>query len=253
MNAITFNRVTKEFRLLHDASFSLSKQVDRLIKRTAGWFTGASANAEKFVALREISFDIKHGESVGIIGPNGSGKTTILRLIANITKPSRGTIQTHGRIAPLIELGAGFHPELTGRENIFLNGAILGMSKKTVKSKFDEIVSFAELEQFIDAPIKQYSAGMVMRLGFAVAIHSDFDTLLADEVLAVGDQRFQEKCRTMFEKIKTRNKTLILISHSIDLIRQFCNRGVLLESGIIIKDESADTVCNDYEKRHHNY
>lgn len=243
MALVTIEHVDKEYRLKHSRYTALSSEMSRWIRSAWSIFAGNSLSEEKFFALQDVSFSIEPGESVGIVGPNGAGKTTILRLIANITKPTRGRVAVRGRIAPLIEVGAGFHPELSGRENVFLNGVILGMSKREVARKLDEIVAFSELEKFIDTPIKQYSSGMHVRLGFSVAAHSNFDILLADEILAVGDQRFQSKCHAKFEEIKKSGKTLILISHSADLLKKHCKRGLLILSGKLDQDGPIDQVC----------
>jgi len=247
MALITFENVDKEYRLRRENYAALSSEMNKWITHAWEMFNGTSHHDEKFYALQNVSFEINSGESVGIIGPNGAGKTTLLKLIANVTKPTRGKVSVSARIAPLIEVGAGFHPELTGRENIYLNGVILGMSKREIVKKFDEIVAFSELEKFIDSPIKQYSSGMYVRLGFSVAVHSNFDTLLADEILAVGDHHFQEKCHAKFEEIKKSKKTLILISHSADLLKKHCKRGLLIQSGKLMADGSIDKVCSQYQ------
>lgn len=243
---ISFEHVTKEYRLRREFYRAISSEFGRFLKSGFGFFSPSHISKEHFFALQDVSFSIKQGESVGIIGANGAGKTTILRLIANITKPTSGKVTVQGRIAPLIEIGAGFHPELTGRENVYLNGVILGMSKSEVARKFDEIVAFSELEKFIDVPIKQYSSGMYVRLGFSVAVHSDFDILLADEVLAVGDQHFQTKCFSKFEEIKRRQKTVILVSHSLEQLKRHCARGILIKSGRIVSDGDIQQVCQAY-------
>lgn len=189
--------------------------------------------ANQFWALRQVDLEINPGETIGILGPNGSGKSTMLKLIAGVTEPTEGTVKVTGRIAPLIELGAGFHPELTGRENIFLNGVILGMTKEEVKKKYQTIVDFAELEEFIDQPVKHYSSGMYLRLAFAVAIHTDPDILLIDEILAVGDEKFQKKCFGKLEQLKQNGATIVLVSHAVETIENFCDSAVYLEQGKI--------------------
>lgn len=246
MNAITFRHVTKRYQMHRNTFRSLSKEFEGWIQSASRVLTGQVNPPEYFFALRDVDFSIRQGESVGIIGANGAGKTTILRLIANITKPTSGKITVSGRVAPLIELGAGFHPELTGRENVFLNGVILGMSKLEISRKFDEIVVFSELEKFIDSPIKQYSSGMYLRLGFSVAIHSNFDILLADEILAVGDQSFKSKCFVKFEEIKKTEKTLIFVSHSIDQLKKHCARGLWFSDGSLKMDGDIASVCHQY-------
>ena len=186
---------------------------------------------ETFPALRGVSFNVPKGCTYGVIGRNGSGKSTLLKCVAGITRPNEGHIKVEGRISALIELGAGFHPEISGRENIFINGIMLGLSKREVQRRFDEIVEFAELQDFIDAPVKTYSSGMYMRLGFAVAINVNPDVLLIDEVLAVGDQAFTVKCLDKFAEFRRRNKTILLVTHSLDLVERFCDRALWLDKG----------------------
>ncbi len=186
---------------------------------------------ETFPALRGVSFSVPKGCTYGVVGRNGSGKSTLLKCVAGISRPNSGTIDVDGRISALIELGAGFHPEISGRENIFINGIMLGLTKKEVQKRFDEIVEFAELQDFIDAPVKTYSSGMYMRLGFAVAIHVDPDVLLIDEVLAVGDQGFTLKCLDKFAEFRRRNKTILLVTHSLDLVEKFCDQALWLDKG----------------------
>ncbi|HET9370076.1 MAG TPA: ABC transporter ATP-binding protein [Vicinamibacterales bacterium] len=186
---------------------------------------------EKFPALTDVSFTVPAGSTFGVVGRNGSGKSTALKLVAGITKPTSGTVRVNGRISALIELGAGFHPEISGRENVFINGIMLGLSKREVQRRFDEIVDFAELAPFIDAPVKTYSSGMYMRLGFAVAIHVDPDVLLVDEVLAVGDEGFTHKCLDKFAEFKRRGKTILLVTHSLGLVERFCDEAVWLDAG----------------------
>jgi ABC-type polysaccharide/polyol phosphate transport system ATPase subunit len=186
---------------------------------------------ERFTALDGVSFTVGEGRTFGILGRNGSGKSTLLKLVAGITKPTSGTVKVRGRISALIELGAGFHPEISGRENVFINGIMLGLSKREIGRRFDEIVDFAELQDSIDAPVKTYSSGMYMRLGFAVAIHVDPDVLLIDEVLAVGDQAFTAKCLDKFGEFRRRGRTILLVTHSLDLIERFCDEALWLDAG----------------------
>jgi ABC-type polysaccharide/polyol phosphate transport system ATPase subunit len=186
---------------------------------------------ETFVAVQDLSFTVPAGRTLGVIGRNGSGKSTLLKLVAGITKPTSGAVTVNGRVSALIELGAGFHPEISGRENVFINGIMLGLSKKEIASRFDEIVEFAELREFIDAPVKTYSSGMYMRLGFAVAIHVDPDVLLVDEVLAVGDEGFTHKCLDKFAEFKRRGKTILLVTHSLGLVERFCDEALWLDTG----------------------
>jgi len=203
-------------------------------------------DAEHIWALRDVSFEVKPGERVGIIGRNGSGKTTLLRLLAGITRPNQGKIIVKGRLGVLIEIMAGFHPELTGRENVYLNGAIMGMSRKEIKRKFDEIVAFAELEEFIDTPIKRYSSGMHVRLGFAVSAHLDPDILLVDEVLAVGDAAFQQKCLGKMGTAAQEGRAVLFVSHNMFAVQNLCTRGILLESGKVIVDGNVNTIIEAY-------
>jgi len=187
--------------------------------------------SETFPALRNVSFKVAKGSTFGVMGRNGSGKSTALKLVAGITKPTSGTVHVDGRISALIELGAGFHPEISGRENVFINGIMLGLSKREIQARFDEIVDFAELREFIDAPVKTYSSGMYMRLGFAVAINVDPDVLLVDEVLAVGDEGFTHKCLDKFGEFRRRGKTILLVTHSLNLIERFCDDAEWLDAG----------------------
>jgi ABC-type polysaccharide/polyol phosphate transport system ATPase subunit len=187
--------------------------------------------SEIFPALRDVSFSVPQGSTFGVVGRNGSGKSTALKLVAGITKPTSGRVLVRGRISALIELGAGFHPEISGRENIFINGIMLGLTKREIQRRFDEIVEFAELREFIDAPVKTYSSGMYMRLGFSVAIHVDPQVLLVDEVLAVGDEGFTHKCLDKFGEFKRRGKTILLVTHSLGLVERFCDEAVWLDAG----------------------
>jgi len=202
--------------------------------------------AEEFWALKDVSFEIKQGDRVGIIGRNGAGKSTLLKILSRITEPTKGRIDIQGRVASLLEVGTGFHPELTGRENIYLNGAILGMSKVEIKKKFDEIVAFAEVEKFLDTPVKRYSSGMYVRLAFAVAAHLEPEILVVDEVLAVGDAQFQKKCLGKMEDVGKEGRTVLFVSHNMSTIRQLCTRGFLLSSGILLYDSSPSEVVSQY-------
>ena len=188
---------------------------------------------ETFAAVRDVTFNVRAGQTLGVIGRNGSGKSTLLKLVAGITKPTNGTVAVSGRISALIELGAGFHPEISGRENVFINGIMLGLSKREITRRFDEIVEFAEMQDFIDAPVKTYSSGMYMRLGFAVAIHVDPDVLLVDEVLAVGDEGFTHKCLDKFAEFKRRGKTILLVTHSLGLVERFCDEALWMDAGLM--------------------
>lgn len=217
--AITISHVSKLFR----------RQKQRTFKELIPALIGGESAIKSFWALQDINLTIYKGETLGITGPNGSGKSTLLKLIAGVSKPTTGTITLQGKVAPLIELGAGFHPELSGRENIFLNGVILGMSRNEVAKKFDAIVDFAELWEFIDQPIKHYSSGMYLRLAFSVAIHTDPDILLVDEILAVGDAQFQKKCLQKIKELQEKKVTIIIVSHSQETINDFCSRVILID------------------------
>lgn len=207
---------------------------------------GKRSSREIIWAVRDVSFEVKQGEVVGLIGRNGAGKSTLLKLLARITRPTVGRAELHGRIASLLEVGTGFHPELTGRENIFLSGAILGMSKAEIVRKFDEIVAFSEVERFIDTPLKHYSSGMGMRLAFAVAAHLEPEILLVDEVLSVGDARFQKKCLGKMEEVSRGGRTILFVSHSAAAVTRLCGRCVLLNSGRVEKDGPAHEVISAY-------
>lgn len=219
--------------ILSNVSKLFFKQEQKTFKEfLPALFTGKKTR-EWFWALQDINLEIKPGETVGIMGPNGSGKSTLLKLIAGVSRPTKGEIKTQGRVAPLIELGAGFHPELTGRENVYLNGIILGMSRREVTAKFKEIVDFAELWDFIDSPIKHYSSGMYVRLAFSVAIHTDPDILLLDEILAVGDEKFQTKCLKKIDEYIKQGTTMLFVSHDPKLVKRICNRTIILQKGVI--------------------
>ena len=202
--------------------------------------------SEEFWALKDVSFEIKQGDRVGIIGRNGAGKSTLLKILSRITEPTTGRIQINGRVASLLEVGTGFHPELTGRENIYLNGAILGMSKVEIKKKFDEIVAFAEVEKFLDTPVKRYSSGMYVRLAFSVAAHLEPEILIVDEVLAVGDAQFQKKCLGKMEEVGKEGRTVLFVSHSMAVVQTLCTRGILLRYGTVICDQTAFEAVSTY-------
>jgi lipopolysaccharide transport system ATP-binding protein len=201
---------------------------------------------EEFWALKDVSFDIKQGDRVGIIGRNGAGKSTLLKILSRITEPTTGSIKIKGRVASLLEVGTGFHPELTGRENIFLNGAILGMGKEEIKRKFDEIVAFAEVEKFLDTPVKRYSSGMYVRLAFAVAAHLEPEILIVDEVLAVGDAQFQKKCLGKMEDVGTEGRTVIFVSHNMGAVQRLCSRAIVINQGQTIFQGDASNAVSEY-------
>ena len=234
---IKFDHVTKQFDKLNHKTFK---------EFLPALFKGEQTK-ESFTALNDISFEIKKGETVGIIGPNGSGKSTILKLIAGVMSPNKGKVTVHGNISPLIELGAGFHPELTGRENIFLNGAILGLSQKEITANLNSIIDFAELQEFIDQPVKHYSSGMYMRLAFAVAVHTHPEILLVDEILAVGDTAFQKKCFDRMEEFKkSKEITIIFVSHSLGQVEEFCTKVIYIDNHIIQSIGESKEVVRKY-------
>ena len=242
MNAIEVSNVTKVYRRYsHRRQFATLKSA-----LLSGSLIRDLRPDETFTAVKGVSFDVPSGSTFGIIGRNGSGKSTMLKLVAGISKPTTGDVRVRGRISALIELGAGFHPEISGRENVFINGIMLGLSKREVAKRFDEIVEFAELKEFIDAPVKTYSSGMYMRLGFAVAIHVDPDVLLVDEVLAVGDESFTHKCLDKFSDFRRRGKTILLVTHSLDLVERFCDEALWLDEGLVRARGNPRRVVDSY-------
>lgn len=246
---IIAENISKIFQISHEGTKGYTALRDVLANRVKNLFKSkvSAGLAEEFWALKDISFNINQGDRLGIIGRNGAGKSTLLKLLSRISEPTSGKITIKGRVASLLEVGTGFHPELTGRENIFLNGAILGMSRTEIKSKFDEIVDFAEIERFLDTPVKRYSSGMYVRLAFAVAAHLEPEILIVDEVLAVGDVQFQNKCLGKMDDVsKKEGRTVIFVSHNMNAIRTLCNRGLLLKKGQIAIDGSVEDVINDY-------
>ncbi len=236
--AIKFEKVEKYFLYTHQKT--LKEMIQALFKR--------KKTLERIHALKNINLEIKKGETVGIIGRNGAGKSTLLKLVAGVSQPNSGNVFVNGRVVPLIELGAGFHPELTGRENIFLNGVILGLSEKEIKSKIDQIIEFSEIKKFIDTPVKFYSSGMYMRLAFSVSVFVDPEILLVDEILAVGDNQFQNKCLARMEEFKKKGVTIIFVSHSLETVKKFCQRVIFLKEGKIITDGQPEKVIYDYLK-----
>ncbi len=218
--AVQISGISKMFRLFRERPTSLKQRL--LVSRS---------RSEEFWALRDVSFDIADGSSMGLIGHNGSGKTTLLKCIAGILRPTSGTIRYQGRLAALLELGAGFHPDLTGRENVYLNASFLGLSRRETDRIFDEVVAFAELEDFMDNQVKFYSSGMLVRLGFAVAVHVDPEVLLIDEVLAVGDESFQRRCLDRVRRFQAEGRTIVLVTHALDVVRDVCDEAVMLEHG----------------------
>ncbi|MEM6254354.1 MAG: ABC transporter ATP-binding protein [Cyanobacteria bacterium P01_D01_bin.156] len=224
----------------------LSREAYRLKNRFLRQGKGFSPTREEFWALKNISFEIKRGDRVGIIGRNGAGKSTLLKILSRITEPTTGRAEIYGRVASLLEVGTGFHPELTGRENIFLNGAILGMGKTEIRRKFDEVVAFAEVEKFLDTPVKRYSSGMYVRLAFAVAAHLEPEILIVDEVLAVGDAQFQKKCLGKMEEAGREGRTVLFVSHNMGAIRALCNSGLLLTIGEVEAEGAIERVIEQY-------
>ena len=236
---VSVKNVDMEFNLASEQLNSLKEYFLKLAK--------GELHFQKFLALQNINLEVKAGESLALIGVNGSGKSTLLKVIAGVMEPTRGTVQVRGSIAPMIELGAGFDMELTARENIFLNGAVLGHDEKFMAEHFDSIIDFAELRDFVDVPVKNFSSGMVARLGFAIATEVPADLLIVDEVLAVGDFRFQEKCRERMQQMLSGGTTLLFVSHSADQVRELCKKALWLEHGKIKAYGPADEVCKEYE------
>ncbi len=234
---------------LNDAALAPFRAAKSILTRNGNGnskFEIRNSKSEMFWALKDVSFEVKRGEVVGIIGRNGAGKSTLLKILSRITEPTEGYADMNGRIASLLEVGTGFHPELTGRENIFLNGSILGMKRVEIKKKFDEIVAFAEISKFIDTPVKHYSSGMYVRLAFAVAAHLDPEILLVDEVLAVGDFKFQEKCLGKMGEVASQGRTVLFVSHNLGSIQRLCPKALLLEQGSVISWGTTTDVVTDY-------
>lgn len=242
----------KKYRLSHRRQETYSVLRDVIADKVRGFFrpraheTASSRDVEDFWALKDVSFEVKRGEVVGFIGRNGAGKSTLLKILSRITEPTEGRVELDGRIASLLEVGTGFHPELTGRENIFLNGAILGMPRIDIKRRFDEIVAFAEVDKFLDTPVKRYSSGMYVRLAFAVAAHLEPDILIVDEVLAVGDSEFQKKCLGKMQDIGEGGRTVLFVSHNMATVNRLCQRALLLDSGRVKADGDRHTVTGMY-------
>lgn len=237
---IHIQNLSKTFKLPHERRDTLKENLLKIAKKRT---------YEQFHALRNVSLGIQKGDFVGIVGRNGSGKTTLLKIIAGIYQPSEGKVQVYGRIAPFLELGIGFQPELSARENIIVNATLLGMTRPQIREKFEEIVRFAEIKNFLDLKIKNYSSGMKARLAFSIAKEADADIYLCDEVLAVGDEGFQRKCLEVFQQWKKQGKTIILVSHNSDQIEQLCTRAVLLEKGQLIKDGKPQEIVDEYHQR----
>ncbi len=250
--AIEVSGLSKHYVIQHESRHDNLRDTlhhtARKLWRRYRWGTGFET--EEFWALRDVSFSVQPGEVVGIIGRNGAGKSTLLKILSRITEPTAGTIRLRGRVASLLEVGTGFHPDLTGRENIFLNGAILGMSRAEIARKFDEIVAFAEIERFLDTPVKRYSSGMYVRLAFAVAAHLEPEILIVDEVLAVGDAQFQKKCLGKMQNVaREGGRTVLFVSHNTAALRRLCNRGVVLQAGKSVHEGGINAVLAFYESQ----
>lgn len=243
-NAIEFHNVWKKFKKGEKLN-SLRDSIPRLFKNKIAGDNPLSDM--EFWAVKDVSFEVEKGDVIGIMGPNGAGKSTILKLLSRIMLPSKGEMKINGRLSALIEVTAGFHPELTGRENVYLNGTILGMRSREINDKFDEIIEFSGVSEFIDTPVKRYSSGMYSRLGFSVAAHMDPDILLVDEVLSVGDSAFQAKCAEKMRELMKKGATIVIVSHSLSLIQSLCKRAILLNHGEVVKNAPTDEVIPFYE------
>ena len=235
--AIKVNHVYKSFNVYYDRANTLK---ERLL------FIGRNKKREKREILNDINIDIKKGETVALIGVNGSGKSTLLKLMTQIIFPNKGTIETHGKLTSLLELGAGFHPDFTGRENIYFNSSIFGLTKKEIDSRLDQIIEFSELGELIDNPVRTYSSGQYMRLAFSVAINVDAEILLIDEILSVGDQHFQEKCFNKMRELKKEGKTMVFVTHSMESVRNLCDRAIWLYNGKVRMDGNTNEVVDEY-------
>ena len=237
--AIKVNHVYKSFNIYYDRANTLKERM---------LFFARNKRREKREVLRDINLDIKKGETVALIGVNGSGKSTLLKLMTQIIFPNKGTIETKGKLTSLLELGAGFHPDFSGRENIYFNSSIFGLTRKEIDERLDKIIEFSELQDFIDNPVRTYSSGMYMRLAFSVAINVDADILLIDEILSVGDQHFQEKCFNKMRELKKEGKTMVFVTHSMDSVKNLCDRAVWLYDGQVRMDGNTDEVVDEYLK-----
>jgi len=248
---IKVENLTKEYKIMHETKDPYAKFSDAMIgfakKLVMPWKFFKTKEVEMFKALNDVNFEIKKGEKIAIIGRNGAGKSTLLKVLSRITEPTNGSVKIKGRVASLLEVGTGFHPELTGRENIFLNGAILGMTKKEITEKFDDIVEFSGCEKFLDTPVKRYSSGMRVRLGFAVAAHLESEILIVDEVLAVGDAEFQKKCLGKMDEIsKGEGRTIIFVSHNMSAVQNLCDKGIVMEQGQVKFAGDIDEAIESY-------
>ena len=237
--AIKVDHVYKSFNIYYDRANTLKERM---------LFFARNKRREKREVLKDINLDIKKGETVALIGVNGSGKSTLLKLMTQIIFPNKGTIETKGKLTSLLELGAGFHPDFSGRENIYFNSSIFGLTRKEIDERLDKIIEFSELQDFIDNPVRTYSSGMYMRLAFSVAINVDADILLIDEILSVGDQHFQEKCFNKMRELKKEGKTMVFVTHSMDSVKNLCDRAVWLYDGQVRMDGNTDEVVDEYLK-----
>ena len=235
----------KQYRIgTQDSAYATLRET--LVTRASSLWKWQRQKSKTIWALRHVGFEVKPGEVVGIIGRNGAGKTTLLKVLSRITEPTTGRVELHGRVGSLLEVGTGFHPELTGRENIYLNGSILGMRRREIDQRFDEIVAFAEVAEFVDTPVKRYSSGMYLRLAFAVAAHLETEILLVDEVLAVGDVQFQKKCMGKIEEVAGQGRTVLFVSHNMPAVQRLCSRGILLSNGEVARDGDVRTAVQEY-------
>lgn len=237
--AIVVDHLSKEFRIPHDRKVTMYEHIVGLLK-------GGNYSYELFSALDDVSFTVRRGETFGVIGPNGSGKSTLLKILAGVLYPDSGTVRVNGKIAPFLELGVGFQPDLTAKENIFLYGSIMGLTRKEIGKRYDEILDFSELRRFENMKLKNFSSGMAVRLAFATAVQTDPDILLVDEVLAVGDEAFQRKCSAKIEEIRREGKTIIIVSHALGTVQELCERCMLLKNGRILASGETDKVVEEY-------
>lgn len=243
--SITVDNLGKEYRLgTQDSAYATIRET--LSAKSRSLWKGARSEKKKIWALRGVSFEVNQGEVIGIIGRNGAGKSTLLKILSRITEPTTGRVELHGRVGSLLEVGTGFHPELTGRENIYLNGSILGMRHHEIDRRFDEIVAFAEIEKFVDTPVKRFSSGMYLRLAFAVAAHLEPEILLVDEVLAVGDVQFQKRCLGKIEQVAGEGRTVLFVSHNMPAVQRLCTRGILLSEGKVARDGDVRLAVQEY-------
>lgn len=238
-NAIEVKNMTKKFKLFYDKPSTLKE-------RLVFW---NHKKAETRTVLDDINIEIKKGETVALIGVNGSGKSTLLKLMTKIIYPTKGTVETRGKLTSLLELGAGFHPDFTGRENIYFNASIFGLTRKEIDKRMEDIIDFSELEEFIDNPVRTYSSGQYMRLAFSIAINVDAEILLIDEILAVGDQHFQDKCFDKLKELSDSEKTIVIVSHSLDAVKQICNRGIWINDGKVQIDDTISQAVDAYLKK----